>query len=95
MTFAGHVGAADTKAAMEALLAHLEHEPCRLEVDLRRVTGFSLAGGSIAQRAGWAKRHSIGHVHVIGGPTSARVVASACCRLLGLGCTVEGALTLP
>jgi hypothetical protein len=70
MTFAGHVGAADTKAAMEALLAHLEHEPCRLEVDLRRVTGFSLAGGSIAQRA-------------------------ACCRLLGLGCTVEGALTLP
>jgi CheY-like chemotaxis protein len=90
MTFAGHVGAADAKASMEALLGYLEKGPCELVVDLRGVTGFSLAGASVAQRVVWDRRHAIRHVKVIGGSRSACIVASASCRLLGLGCTVEG-----
>ncbi len=89
MTFVGQVGAPEVKAAIEVLLGYLETEPRRVEVDLRRVTAFSAAAGSAAQRAVWAKRFAIRHVHIIGGPTSVRVVASATCRLLGLGCSVE------
>lgn len=90
MTFAGRIGAADAKASMEALLAYLARGPCDLVVDLRGVTGFSLAGASVAQRLVWDRRHAIRHVKVIGGSRSACIVASASCRLLGLGCTVEG-----
>jgi CheY-like chemotaxis protein len=90
MTFAGYVSAADARAAMADLLQHLEEGPCRVHVDLRKVTGFSVAGASLAQVAVWPKRHAIVHVTVAGGPLSARIVASASCHLLGIGCTMEG-----
>jgi hypothetical protein len=75
---------------MAGLLEHLEEGPCRLLVDLRRVTGFSVAGASLSQTAIWPKRHAIVHVTIAGGPLPARIVASAACHLLGIGCTMEG-----
>ncbi|MGH7435601.1 MAG: response regulator, partial [Polyangiaceae bacterium] len=90
MSFAGYVGAADAREAMGALARHLARGPCRLLVDLRGVTGFSVAGASEAQKAIWPNRHAILHVTIAGGPLSARVVASAACHLLGIGCTMEG-----
>jgi CheY-like chemotaxis protein len=88
--FAGHVGVADAREAMGALARRLARQPCRLLVDLRGVTGFSVAGASEAQKAIWPVRHSILHVTIAGGPLPARVVASAACHLLGIGCTMEG-----
>jgi CheY-like chemotaxis protein len=90
MTFVGHLGVSDAKASTEVLVGYLETEPRKLVVDLRRVTGVSPAAGSVAQRALWTMRHAVRHVHIIGGPSFARVVASATCRLLGLGCTLDG-----
>lgn len=89
LSFGGYVGAADAREAMRALGRHLARGPCRLMVDLRGVTGFSVAGTSEAQKAIWPNRHSILHVTISGGPLSARVVASAACHLLGIGCTME------
>jgi CheY-like chemotaxis protein len=89
MTFTGYVSAADVRAATGALLRVLEERSCEILVDLHRLTGFSPAGASIAQRAVWAKRHAIRHVQFDGGPAVARVVASAVCRMLGLGCTIK------
>jgi CheY-like chemotaxis protein len=90
LSFAGYIAAADAREAMGALARHLAREPCRLLVDLRGVTGFSVAGASEAQKAIWPNRHAILHVTIAGGPLSARVVASAACHLLGIGCTMEG-----
>jgi hypothetical protein len=95
MTFVGHLGVSDARGAIEVLLGYLETESRKLVVDLRRVTGVSPAAGSAAQRGLWTKRHAIRHVHVIGGPPSARVVATATCRLLGLGCTVDSGGAVP
>jgi CheY-like chemotaxis protein len=89
MTFAGYVSAADTRAAVGAALRHLEAGECDVVVDLSRMTGFSVAGTAAAQRMAWAKRGAVRHVHFIGGPLGARIAASASCRLLGIGCTVE------
>ncbi len=91
LSFAGYVGVADAREAMRALARHLARHPCRLLVDLRGVTGFSVAGASEAQKAIWPNRHSILHVTIEGGPLSARIVASAACHLLGIGCTMEPA----
>ena len=85
----GYVGAADAREAMGALALHLAGGPCRLEVDLRGVTGFSVAGASAAQKAIWPNRHSILHVTIAGGPLPARIVSSAACHLFGIGCTME------
>ncbi len=89
MTFAGYVSAADTRAAVIMLVRHLEAGDCDIVVDLSRLTGFSVAGAAVAQRAVWGKRGAIRHVTFIGGPRAARIVASASCRLLGIGCTVD------
>jgi CheY-like chemotaxis protein len=89
MSFTGYVSAADVRAATSALLRFLEERACEILVDLHRLTGFSPAGASVAQRAVWGKRHAIRHVQFDGGPALARMVASAVCRMLGLGCTVR------
>jgi CheY-like chemotaxis protein len=89
MTFAGYVSAADTRAAVVTMLRHLEAGDCDVVVDLFRLTGFSVAGAAAAQRAAWARRGAVRHVHFIGGPLAARIVASASCRLLGIGCTLD------
>jgi CheY-like chemotaxis protein len=89
MTFVGFVGTADARAAMKRLLVNLEEGPCKIVVDCRRITGFSLVAASVAERTVWPKRHAILHVRIVGGPLLARAVASAACRMLGLGCTVE------
>jgi CheY-like chemotaxis protein len=88
MTFAGYVAAADARAAMRALGAALEEGPCDVVCDLRMVTGFSPAGASVSQRELWPRRDAIRHVRIVGGTLAARIVASAACRLLGLGCTI-------
>jgi CheY-like chemotaxis protein len=90
MTFAGYIGAPDARAAVAELVQHLEKGPCRLLIDLRRATGFSAAGVSRTQMAVWPMRHAIVHVTIAGGPLSVRIVASATCHLLGIGCTMEG-----
>jgi CheY-like chemotaxis protein len=89
MTFSGYVTAADARTAMRALGEALENGPCALVCDLRQVTGFSPAGASVAQREVWPKRSALRHVRILGGPLPARIVASAACRFLGLGCTVD------
>jgi hypothetical protein len=89
MTFSGYVSPADVRAATTALLHFLEERPCEILVDLHRLTGFSPAGASIAQRTVWAKRHAIRHVQFDGGPAVASAVAYAVCRMLGLGCTLK------
>jgi hypothetical protein len=89
MTFAGYVSAADTRAAVASLLVHLEAGECDIVVDLFRVTGFSVAAAAAAQRDMWARRGAVRHVHFIGGPVAARIAASASCRILGIGCTIE------
>jgi hypothetical protein len=89
MAFTGHVSAADVRAAMAELLLHLEAGECEIVVDLSGLTGFSVAGATVAQRAVWPKRSAIRHVRFLGGPLGARIMASATRRLLGIGCTVE------
>jgi CheY-like chemotaxis protein len=89
MTFAGYVSAADTRAAVTTMLPHLEAGECDVIVDLSRLTGFSVAGAAVAQRVVWPRRGAVRHVHFIGGTLAARIAASASCRILGIGCTVE------
>jgi CheY-like chemotaxis protein len=89
VTFSGYVSTADIRAAVAMMLPYLEAGECDVIVDLSRLTGFSVAGAAVAQRIVWAKRGAVRHVHFIGGPLAARITASATCRLLGIGCTVE------
>jgi CheY-like chemotaxis protein len=89
MTMTGYVAPADVRAGITTLLRYLEEGPCRIVVDLRGLTGFSLAGASVAERVVWSKRHAVEHVRFIGGSLIARVAASAACRFLGIGCTIE------
>lgn len=89
MAFTGYAGAADVREAMAVLLAHLQVHPCKIVVDMRRLTGFSVAAASVAQRALWPRRNAILHMRFVGGSLIARSVASATCRLLGIGCTVH------
>ena len=95
MAFRGRVGAADVGAAVTQFIRYLEERPCKVVVDLRQLTDFSVAGASVGQRAAWARRHAIEHVRFVGGPLMARVMASAACRLLGIGCTIESGAQKP
>lgn len=95
MAFMGRVGAADIRAATATLLHCLAERPCRITVDLRRLTGFSPAGAALGQRAVWSRRHAIEHVRCVGGSVMARSAVSAACRLLGIGCTVESDASAP
>jgi len=90
LTFAGVNGATDVKACMDVLLRHLQRQPCEIIVDMRKVTAFSWAGASVAQRAIWSQRQSIRRVRLIGGSKSARLVAAGACGVLGLQYTVDG-----
>ena len=90
LTFAGANRATDVKACMDVLLRHLQRQPCEIIVDMRKVTGFSWAGASVAQRAIWSQRQSIRRVRLIGGSKSARLMAAGACRVLGLHYTMGG-----
>jgi CheY-like chemotaxis protein len=89
MTLTGYLAPADVKAGITTLLRFLDERPCRIVVDMRGLTGFSLAGASVAERVVWSKRHAVEHVRFVGGSLLARVAASAACRFLGIGCTIE------
>jgi CheY-like chemotaxis protein len=84
MVFVGYMRPGDIRSALAVLLRHLEERPCNVIADLRKITGFSLAVASVAERAVWARRNSIRHVRILGGSTFTRLVAAASCRVLGL-----------
>jgi CheY-like chemotaxis protein len=88
LTLSGYVGTSHTRAAVEVLLDHLEW-PTEIVVDCRRLTGFSPAVASIAHQMAWTKRHLVHRVRILGGPASARWVATAVCTMLGIDCAVE------
>jgi CheY-like chemotaxis protein len=91
LTYVGWVRASDARASMLALVDFLERQPCRLTVDLREVTGFARAGAYVSQRIVWPHRQSIVHTRIIAKRSLPLAVASAACRTLGIGCTVESA----
>jgi CheY-like chemotaxis protein len=91
MTLTGYLTAGDVRAGIKTLLGFLDEGPCRIVVDMRGLTGFSLAGASVAERVVWSRRHAIEHVRFVGGSLFARVAASAACRFLGIGCTIDDA----
>ena len=88
LTLSGYVGASHARAVVGALLDQLEW-PTEIIVDCRRLTGFSPAVASIAHQMAWAKRHQVRRVRILGGPASARWVATALCTMLGIDCAVE------
>jgi CheY-like chemotaxis protein len=90
LALTGYVRPADMRAASAVLTRYLEGQSCEVVVDLRRLTGFSLAVASVAEQALWAQRHAIRHVRILGGSVWARAVVTSTCRLMGLGCSVEG-----
>jgi CheY-like chemotaxis protein len=93
IALSGYVRPADMRAAAAVLLRKLEEQPCEVILDFTRLTGFSLAVASVAEKALWAERQAIRLVRVVGGPIWARSVATAACRVLGLGCSVESSET--
>jgi CheY-like chemotaxis protein len=90
LTYAGYVRAADVRDSITALVGHLRVVPVRVTVDLRGVTGFALVGPYVAQRIVWPYRQHVAHVRIVAKPSLASIMASAGCRMLGVGCTVDG-----
>jgi CheY-like chemotaxis protein len=91
VTFVGHVRASDAKACMEVVLRHLQRQTCEVVLDLRQLTGFSVAAASVAERVVWPMRQAVRDVRIVGGPKVARLVAAGACRALGLPYRVESA----
>jgi CheY-like chemotaxis protein len=89
LTFVGHVRAGDMRDCIEVLLRHLEKGPCDVIADFRKLTGFSVAAASVAERAVWPMRQAIRRVCIVGGPKLARLVATGACRVLGLRYSIE------
>jgi CheY-like chemotaxis protein len=95
VTFAGRLECHDVHALATALLAHIEEgahrEDGSLEViaDLRRLTSFFTAAAAIAERALWVHRRRFRSARVVGGSLSARLMALAATRLLGVPCTLS------
>jgi len=89
LTYVGYVRASDVRDSMTALVDHLRLGSVRVNADLRAVTGFALIGAYVAQRVVWPHRDAIAHVRIIADPSLASITASAACRVLGLGCTVD------
>jgi DNA-binding response OmpR family regulator len=87
LTIVGHVRVGDVRRMMGALHVHLEAGAIDLVVDARRLTGFSPAGASVAERAVWDRRDRIRSVRYLGGTLLARVVVSGACALLGVPVT--------
>jgi CheY-like chemotaxis protein len=88
-TFDGYVRVSDIRACMGVLVRHLQRQDCEVVLDFRRLTGFSLAAASVAERIVWPMRHAVLHVRIVGGPKAARLVSVGACRVLGLSYRVE------
>jgi CheY-like chemotaxis protein len=86
LSFAGHPMAGDMRAATRALTRILEATARHVVVDLRQITGFEPAVGSVAERTTWNARHNILGATIVGGSVFARLVAKAACVALGTSC---------
>jgi len=87
LTFTGHPTAHDMRAATTTLAKTLEASMCHVVVDLRRISGFDLSVGSVAERTVWHVRRNITGATIVGGSFLARLVANAACVVLGISCT--------
>jgi CheY-like chemotaxis protein len=88
IVYSGHVRVGDVRATAKLLLTHLERGPCHVITDIRRLTGFDWAVGSVAERRLWSVRHALLGVTVVGGTWSARLASAASCRILGAPCSL-------
>jgi CheY-like chemotaxis protein len=84
VAFVGHVRAADMRAMVTALVAHLQGGRCDVVLDLRCLTGCSPSVASVGERGAWAARRQIRGVRIVGGSVLARLVAVSACAVLGV-----------
>jgi CheY-like chemotaxis protein len=95
LSFAGHPTSDDMRAATRALAKVLEATPRHVVVDLRQITGFDPAVGSVAERTTWNVRRKILGATIVGGPLLARLVAKAACVGLGTSCNLVESFPRP
>jgi CheY-like chemotaxis protein len=89
LTYVGYVRASDVRDSMASFIGYLGVGQVRVTADLHAVTGFSLIGAYVAQLIMWPFRRDITHVRLVAAPSLASIMASAACRVLGIGCTID------
>ena len=87
LTLWDHVRAIDVQRCIEAITPRLIQAPAKLLVDARRVNGFDVSVGSVAERLLWKLRRRLDEVVVVSRASSLRLVAVAVCLALGVKCS--------
>jgi CheY-like chemotaxis protein len=88
LTLVGHVGAADMRKMIDALVPQLDRGACEILVDLRSHASFAPSAANVAERGVWDRRRQIRQVRLVGGSMLARLVSTAACAILGIPCHV-------
>ncbi|HEY2511191.1 MAG TPA: response regulator [Polyangiaceae bacterium] len=84
VTLADHVRAADLRQCAALLAIHLGEAPARLVLDARKVTGFDVAAGNVAERVLWPVRKRLDHVAVLAAAEAIHLFVVATCMKLGI-----------
>jgi CheY-like chemotaxis protein len=89
ITYAGYVRGADVRESMLAVVELLNERACRVTIDMRGVTGFSVVGAYVGERIIWPHRHAVIDARIIGRSALALSMASAACSTLGIKCRID------
>jgi CheY-like chemotaxis protein len=84
VTLVGRVETGDVRTLVAELARRLEEGPLEIVADLRPMTRYTPAAGSLAERALWSYRARIRGARIVGGSFTARVVAAGVCKVLGV-----------
>ena len=84
VTLADHVRAADLRQCAALLATRLAEGPARMVLDARKVTGFDVAAGNVAERVLWPVRKQLEHVAVLASAESIHLFVVATCMKLGI-----------
>jgi CheY-like chemotaxis protein len=87
VTLVGRIETGDVRTLVAELARRLGERPFEIVADLRAMTRYTPAAGSLAERALWAHRARIRGARIVGGSFGARVVSAAVCKVLGVPVT--------
>ena len=87
LTIWDHLRAIDVQRCMEAIAPRLREGPVKVVIDARRVIGFDVSVGSVAERSLWTLRRRMTDVVIVSRVSSLRLVVVAVFLGLGVKCT--------
>jgi CheY-like chemotaxis protein len=92
LTFSDHVRAVDMQGGASAIACELARGAATLVVDTRRISGFDLSVGCVAERTIWEHRRRLEKLIVVSTDRAVRLVGAAACLMLGVPYETTGEL---